>query len=81
MALNFFCEVSPSEEIKGPFRSYISIPGGFTIFSKITGSGIQALGRNPLARRTIELNLAIEFILNIALIVFGLVIAYLILVL
>jgi len=54
---------------------------GFTIFSKITGSGIQALGRNPLARRTIELNLAIEFVLNIALIIFGLAIAYLILVL
>lgn len=59
----------------------VSFIFGFTIFSKITGSGIQALGRNPLARRTIELNLAIEFILNIALIVFGLVIAYLILVL
>jgi hypothetical protein len=54
---------------------------GFIIFSKITGSGIQALGRNPLARRTIEINIAIEFILNIALIVFGLGIAYLILVL
>jgi F0F1-type ATP synthase membrane subunit c/vacuolar-type H+-ATPase subunit K len=52
---------------------------GFSIFSKISGSGIQALGRNPLARKTIEFNIIIEFILNLGIIVFGLVISYFIL--
>lgn len=52
---------------------------GFSIFGKITGSGIQALARNPLARSSIQINIVIEFILNIAIIVFGVVISYFIL--
>lgn len=52
---------------------------GFSIFGKITGSGIQALARNPLARSSIQFNIVIEFILNIAIIVFGIVISYFIL--
>lgn len=52
---------------------------GFSIFGKITGSGIQALARNPLARSSIQMNIIIEFILNIAIIVFGIVISYFIL--
>ena len=42
---------------------------GFSIFGKITGSGIQALSRNPLARSSIQLNIIVEFILNIGIIV------------
>ena len=52
---------------------------GFSIFGKITGSGIQALARNPLARSSIQTNIIIEFILNIGIIVFGIIIAYFIL--
>jgi F0F1-type ATP synthase membrane subunit c/vacuolar-type H+-ATPase subunit K len=52
---------------------------GFSIFGKITGSGIQALARNPLARRSIQINIIVEFVLNIAIIIFGLVVAYFIL--
>lgn len=52
---------------------------GFSIFGKITGSGIQALARNPLARSSIQINIVIEFILNIAIIVFGIVVSYFIL--
>jgi F0F1-type ATP synthase membrane subunit c/vacuolar-type H+-ATPase subunit K len=52
---------------------------GFSIFGKITGSGIQALARNPLARSSIQVNIVIEFILNIAIIIFGIVISYFIL--
>ena len=37
---------------------------GFSIFGKITGSGIQALARNPLARSSIQINIIIEFIPN-----------------
>jgi len=52
---------------------------GFSIFGKITGSGIQALARNPLARSSIQVNIIIEFILNIGIIVFGIVVSYFIL--
>lgn len=52
---------------------------GFSIFGKITGSGIQALARNPLARSSIQTNIVIEFGLNIAIIVFGIVVSYFIL--
>jgi F0F1-type ATP synthase membrane subunit c/vacuolar-type H+-ATPase subunit K len=52
---------------------------GFSIFGKITGSGIQALSRNPLARSSIQLNIIVEFILNIGIIVFGLIVSYFIL--
>jgi F0F1-type ATP synthase membrane subunit c/vacuolar-type H+-ATPase subunit K len=52
---------------------------GFSIFGKITGSGIQALARNPLARSSIQINIIIEFILNIGIIVFGIVVSYFIL--
>jgi len=52
---------------------------GFSIFGKITGSGIQALSRNPLARSSIQINIIIEFILNIGIIVFGIVVSYFIL--
>jgi len=52
---------------------------GFSIFGKITGSGIQALARNPLARSSIQINIIIEFILNIAIIIFGILISYFIL--
>jgi len=52
---------------------------GFSIFGKITGSGIQALARNPLARSSIQINIVIEFILNIAIIIFGILISYFIL--
>ena len=52
---------------------------GFSIFGKITGSGIQALARNPLAKNSIQINIIIEFILNIGIIVFGIIISYFIL--
>jgi F0F1-type ATP synthase membrane subunit c/vacuolar-type H+-ATPase subunit K len=74
--------LSPINSLRYVLAAIIGIASflfGFSIFSKISGSGIQALGRNPLARKTIEFNIIIEFILNIAIIVFGLVIAYFIL--
>jgi len=74
--------LSPINSLRYVLAAIIGIASflfGFSIFSKISGSGIQALGRNPLARKTIEINIIIEFALNIAIIVFGLVIAYFIL--
>lgn len=74
--------LAPVDSLRYFLASVVAIASflfGFSIFGKITGSGIQALSRNPLARKSIQINIIIEFILNIAIIVFGIVIAYLIL--
>jgi F0F1-type ATP synthase membrane subunit c/vacuolar-type H+-ATPase subunit K len=52
---------------------------GFSIFGRITGIGLQALARNPLARNSIQVNIIVEFILNIAIIIFGILVSYFIL--
>lgn len=74
--------LAPVDSLRYFLASVVAIASflfGFSIFGKITGSGIQALSRNPLARKSIQINIIIEFILNIAIIIFGIVIAYLIL--
>jgi hypothetical protein len=52
---------------------------GFSYFGRIATRGIEALGRNPLASRTIQLNLILNLIIMIVVIIAGLAIGYLIL--
>lgn len=59
----------------------ISFVIGFTYFGRIVSKGIEALGRNPLASRTIEFNLVLNLFLMIIIIAAGLGIGYLILIL
>ncbi len=59
----------------------VSFVIGFIYFGRIARSGIEALGRNPLAGRTIELNIAFNLVLMVVIILVGLGLAYLILVL
>ncbi len=54
---------------------------GFTYFGRIARSGIEALGRNPLASRLIQINMVFNLFLMIIIIMVGLALAYLILVL
>ena len=54
---------------------------GFVYFGRIARSGIEALGRNPLASRTIQLNIIFNLVLMVVIILVGLALAYLILVL
>lgn len=59
----------------------ISFGLGFVFFGRVTTRGIEAMGRNPLASRTIQLNLIFNFFLLIFTIIVGLGVGYLILVL
>ena len=59
----------------------ISFGVGFVYFGRVTSKGIEAMGRNPLAIRTIQLNLVLNLILMIIIITAGLGIGYMILVL
>lgn len=54
---------------------------GFIYFGRVTASGVEALGRNPLASRTIQLSLVVNLILMIVIIIVGLGIGYMILIL
>lgn len=59
----------------------ISFGIGFVYFGRVTSSGVEALGRNPLASRMIQLNLVLNLALMVVIIVVGLGIGYMILVL
>jgi|SRR5581483_6089873 len=54
---------------------------GFISFGRVARTGVEALGRNPLAAKLIELGVAFNTLLTIGIILVGLGIAYLILVL
>lgn len=54
---------------------------GIVYFGRIARTGIEAMGRNPLARRTIQLNIILNLILMVVIIFMGLGLAYFILVL
>lgn len=53
-----------------------SIIVGFLSFGRVASQGIEALGRNPLASRTIQLGIIINTIITIAIIIAGISIAY-----
>lgn len=59
----------------------ISFAVGFVFFGKVTSSGVQALGRNPLASRMIQLNIVLNLVLMVVIMLVGLGIGYLILIL
>lgn len=54
---------------------------GFRFFAKASNRGVEAIGRNPLAKQAIILSVFINSMVTIAIMFFGVAIAYLILVL
>lgn len=53
---------------------------GFISFGRSSGSGVEALGRNPLAKRSIQISIIFNFILTLFIMFLGLLLAYLILI-
>lgn len=54
---------------------------GFIYFGRVARSGIEAIGRNPLASRIIQFNVILHILISIVIVLVGLAIAYLILIL
>ena len=54
---------------------------GFRFFGRVSGSGVEAMGRNPLASKSIMLSVMINTLITIFIMLFGVAISYLILVL
>ena len=59
----------------------VSFAMGFWYFGRFGKTGIEALGRNPLAARTISLGIAVNLLLTVVIVGGGLFLAYLVLVL
>jgi len=59
----------------------ISFVLGFVYFGRVVKVSIEAIGRNPLARRMIQVTMLFNILITIAIVIAGLLIAYLILVL
>lgn len=59
----------------------VSVVFGLVYFGKIAKSGVESIGRNPLAGKRIEMGILINSIATIAIMGVGIIIAYLILVL
>ncbi len=58
----------------------ISFALGFVYFGRVVRSGVDAIGRNPLAARTIQVTILINIVITIVIVLTGLAIALLILV-
>ncbi len=59
----------------------ISFVLGFVYFGRVTKAGVEAIGRNPIARGTIQSSIVFHIVLTLGIAAVGLIIAYLILVL
>lgn len=58
----------------------VSVTAGFIYFGKVTKSGVEALGRNPLAARVIQFGVLLNLLLTAGIIIVGVVIAYVIII-
>jgi F0F1-type ATP synthase membrane subunit c/vacuolar-type H+-ATPase subunit K len=58
----------------------ISFALGFLYFGRVVRSGVEAIGRNPLASRTIQVTIVINIVITVVIVLTGLAIALLVLV-
>ncbi len=59
----------------------VSFSLGFVYFGRVASIGVEAIGRNPLASRKIQLTVILHIIVTLAIIASGLILAYMILIL
>ncbi len=75
--------LSPLEALRYVIAALVALLGfalGFIYFGKVAQKGVEAVGRNPLAGKTIEFSVLLNVALTALIIVGGLIIAYLILI-
>jgi len=53
---------------------------GFVYFGRVAKGGVEAIGRNPLARRAIQIGGALNLVLTLSIMAGGIVLAYVILI-
>lgn len=81
---SFATAISPVASLRYILAALIAIAAfvlGFVYFGKVARTGVEALGRNPLAGRLIQLGVIFNLLMTVGIMAIGLAIAYLILVL
>ncbi len=76
--------LTPLTSLRYLLAAFVTIASfvlGFISFGRVARTGVEALGRNPLAARLIQLGVLFNTALTVGIIIVGLVIAYLILIL
>lgn len=76
----FSSPVNTLRYIIAGFVSFLSFGGGFWFFGKVSSRGVEAVGRNPLARRFILFTVLLNVLLTLGVMGFGVALAYLILI-
>ncbi len=77
-------QISPLAALRYLTAAFMAITGfllGFIYFGRIAKAGVEAIGRNPLSRKTIEFGLVLHILLTIVIVAAGVGIGYLILIL
>ncbi len=75
---------SPSAILKYLFAAFViivSIVFGYFTFARIAARGIEAVGRNPLASKAINLSIVVNVAITVVIVVAGLTLAYVIIIL
>ena len=80
-AANFLTPLASLRYLFAGIVALTSFALGFIFFGRVARSGVEAVGRNPLAGRLIIASILFNLFLTLAIMLIGLVIAYLILVL
>lgn len=74
--------LTPLAALRYIFAGFVTLLAfglGFFYFGRVARTGVEAIGRNPLAGRTIELSIILHIVLTIVIMLFGLGISYLML--
>lgn len=76
----FSSPVNTLRYIMAGLVAFLSFGGGFWFFGKVSSRGVEAVGRNPLARKFILLTVFMNVLLTLGVMGFGVALAYLILI-
>ena len=81
LSATFLTPLAALRYLLAAFVTIISFVLGFIYFGRLAKTGVEAVGRNPLAHRTIETTVVFHLIITVFIFLVGLGVAYLILVL
>lgn len=81
ITLPLFEPLSTFRYILAALLILVSFTLGFLYFGRISNSGVEAIGRNPLASKAIRVQIFINIIISVVIVIVGLFAAYLILIL
>lgn len=81
LAVPLFEPLAALRYILAALMILIAFTLGFVYFGRVAKTGVEAIGRNPLAGRQIQLSIVLHVIITVSIILVGLGVAYLILIL